>query len=190
MVLLILSERKRAGTTALDLGWRNPRKEQRHGSRITFESIAEVAAQLAFFSSHDDVINDCEVGSENASRNPRMHCPHRTSRKNCTAKIQRIPRERVRSRRRQHFLLFKIARRVTPDPQTNNADRPSDSDSLQVWPGEKQNNNRQRIAQTHSPPRYPFCRATHEVAFTTLIALNTSSTETRRSDGCGASSRL
>src|SRR6267154_6868300 len=108
MVLLILSERKRAGATAFDLGWRNPPKEQRHSSRITFESITEVAAQLPFFSSHDDVINDCEVDSENASRNPRMHCPHRSGRKNCAAKVQRISRESVRSRRRQHFLFFQI----------------------------------------------------------------------------------
>src|SRR5882757_2369345 len=178
MVLLILSERKRAGTAALYLGWRNPRKEQWHSSRVAFESIAEVAAQLAFFSSHDDVINDCEVDSENASRNPGMHCPHRSSRKNCAAKVQRISRESVRSRRRQHFLFFEITRRVTPNPQTNNADRPSDGDSLRVWPRVVQHNNRQRIAQTHSPPRNPFCRAIHEVAFTRLIALNTSSTET------------
>src|SRR5947207_11744810 len=146
MVLLILSERKRAGTTALDLGWRNPRKEQRHGSRITFESIAEVAAQLAFFSSHDDVINDCEVDSENASRNPGMHCPHRSSRKNCAAKIQRIPRERIRSRRRQHFLLFQIPSRVCPQPEADNSNCGSAKYAFPIRLREKQNNNRQRIA--------------------------------------------
>src|SRR5256885_17203490 len=178
MVLLVLSKRKRGATAALDFGSRNPRKEQRHSTRVTFKSIAEVPAQFPFFSSHHDVINDSKVDSENASRNPRMHCPHRTGRKNCAAKIQRIPRERVRSRRRQHFLLFQIPSRVCPQPEADNSNGGSAKYAFPIRPREKQNSNRQRIAQTHSPPRNPFCRSLHEVAFTTMIALNTSSTET------------
>src|SRR5882724_11219209 len=118
-----------------------------------------------------------------------MHCPHRSSRKNCAAKIQRIPCESIRACRCQHFLLFQIPRRVCPQPEADNSNGGSAKYAFPIRLREKQNNNRQRIAQTHSPPRNPFCRAIHEVAFTILIALNTSSTETCRSDECGASSR-
>src|SRR5256885_8657938 len=107
-----------------------------------------------------------------------MHCPRRSSHKNCAAKIQRIPCESVRSRRREHFLLFQIPSRVCPQPEADNSNSGSAKYAFPIRSREGQNNNRQRIAQTHSPPRNPFCRSIHEVAFTRLIALSTSSTET------------